>query len=199
MAPKKVDNQIRREQILAASLKIFSQHGFLKTRMEDIALEMGLAKGTIYLYFKSKDEIIKNSIDQLFKGEFNKIDSFITSDLSPAEKLILIGEITISDLDTYSALLPVVYEFYAYALRKKTLRPVFSKYFEAYVKRIVVIIEDGIQKGDFKPCDAREVAVSITAVVEGTILMKAYIPDAFDLGAQTRAGLHSILAGILKS
>ncbi|MEO0258566.1 MAG: TetR/AcrR family transcriptional regulator [candidate division WOR-3 bacterium] len=46
-----------KEKILIAARNIFGQKGFYETKMDDIAREAGIAKGTLYLYFKSKEEL----------------------------------------------------------------------------------------------------------------------------------------------
>ncbi len=50
----------RREQILDAAIIVFGEKGFSAASVEDIARQAGIGKGTIYLYFKSKDEIFGN-------------------------------------------------------------------------------------------------------------------------------------------
>jgi AcrR family transcriptional regulator len=52
--------EYRKGQILDAAISVFSENGFSDASIEDIAREAGVGKGTIYLYFKSKDEIFKN-------------------------------------------------------------------------------------------------------------------------------------------
>ena len=54
----------RRSEILRAATRVFGNKGFDTTRMDDIAREAGLAKGTLYLYFKSKDAIYKATVQQ---------------------------------------------------------------------------------------------------------------------------------------
>ncbi len=46
-----------RERIIQAAIESFTQTGYDKTKMDDIAKRLGLSKGTIYLYFKSKEEL----------------------------------------------------------------------------------------------------------------------------------------------
>jgi AcrR family transcriptional regulator len=48
-----------KEQLINAAVKIFQQKGFQKTRISDIVSEAGLAQGTFYLYFESKEEIFR--------------------------------------------------------------------------------------------------------------------------------------------
>jgi len=51
------ERERRRQQIIVAAKRIFSQKGFAKSTMEDIAREAELSPGTLYLYFKNKDEL----------------------------------------------------------------------------------------------------------------------------------------------
>ncbi|MBI1847132.1 MAG: TetR/AcrR family transcriptional regulator [Candidatus Rokubacteria bacterium] len=46
------------QQILDAAIRVFARHGYYNSRVSDIAREAGIAAGTIYLYFKTKDEIL---------------------------------------------------------------------------------------------------------------------------------------------
>lgn len=79
MCPKVTPQHTKelREKIIQSSIKCFSENGFDKTRMEDIAISADLSKGTLYNYFNSKDdlfyaicedniEILKDQLDQMF-------------------------------------------------------------------------------------------------------------------------------------
>src|SRR5512135_1785894 len=48
----------KRERILSAAERIFARHGFFAAKVSDVAKEAGVADGTIYLYFKSKDDLL---------------------------------------------------------------------------------------------------------------------------------------------
>ncbi|MGD8251074.1 MAG: TetR/AcrR family transcriptional regulator [Desulfobacterales bacterium] len=54
---KQREREIRRQQIMVAAKRIFTQKGYEKSTMEDIATEAELSPGTLYLYFRSKDEL----------------------------------------------------------------------------------------------------------------------------------------------
>jgi len=54
---KEREKERRRQQIIVAAKRVFSRKGYTKTTMEDIATEAELSPGTLYLYFKSKDEL----------------------------------------------------------------------------------------------------------------------------------------------
>jgi AcrR family transcriptional regulator len=59
MNPPRGDAKNRRAVILDAALRVFGQYGYRRTSMEDIAREAGIAKGTIYLSFASKEEVFQ--------------------------------------------------------------------------------------------------------------------------------------------
>lgn len=61
---QKVVTELRRSEILTAATKVFGNKGFDATRMEEIAKAAGLAKGTLYLYFRSKDDIYQAAVLQ---------------------------------------------------------------------------------------------------------------------------------------
>jgi TetR/AcrR family fatty acid metabolism transcriptional regulator len=54
----------KRESILRAAIRVFSQNGYFNSKVADIAKEAGIADGTVYLYFKSKEEILHSIFDR---------------------------------------------------------------------------------------------------------------------------------------
>jgi AcrR family transcriptional regulator len=59
-APLAPVSQSRKDQLIDAAVHVFHEKGFQKTRIADIVAEAGVAQGTFYLYFKSKEEIFKD-------------------------------------------------------------------------------------------------------------------------------------------
>ena len=58
----------KRAEILDAAYKIFSEKGYYRTRIEDIAAELGMAQGLFYRYFRSKQEIFEHIIERMIEG-----------------------------------------------------------------------------------------------------------------------------------
>jgi len=48
----------KRDAILRAATKVFAQHGYFQSQVADVAKVAGVAAGTVYLYFKSKDDLL---------------------------------------------------------------------------------------------------------------------------------------------
>ena len=68
MAPIIVDKELKKQDILVAALKVFARQGIAKTKMIDIAIEAGIGKGTIYEYFRSKEEVIRESFQAFLQN-----------------------------------------------------------------------------------------------------------------------------------
>lgn len=60
----KIVTEFRRAEIVAAATRVFAAKGFDATRMADIAKGAGLAKGTLYLYFDSKEDVYETAVQQ---------------------------------------------------------------------------------------------------------------------------------------
>lgn len=76
----------KRERILLAAERIFARHGFFAARVSEIAKEAGVADGTIYLYFKSKDDLLIS----LFEQRMAQVNAALHSAISgvpPKEQL----------------------------------------------------------------------------------------------------------------
>src|SRR5882757_3328819 len=72
----------KRERILDAAERVFAQHGFFAARVSEIAKEAGVADGTIYLYFKSKDELLIS----LFESRMERFNQLLATAIAPAAR-----------------------------------------------------------------------------------------------------------------
>jgi AcrR family transcriptional regulator len=70
----------RPEEILAAALTIFTRDGFAGARLDEIAELAGCTKGTIYVYFPSKEELFKAVVRRLITPEFRQVDGILMDD-----------------------------------------------------------------------------------------------------------------------
>ena len=71
--PKIVDKDAMRARIMEAAMGCFATKGFHAAKMTDIAKAAGLAKGTLYLYFKSKDQLTTSLVKWIFQDVEQKM------------------------------------------------------------------------------------------------------------------------------
>jgi AcrR family transcriptional regulator len=88
MAPREVHiPKEKRGAILAAAQALFGHYGYRRTSIEDIAQEAGIAKGTVYLYFKSKEEIFRALCQQLIEHVLSAAEAASQTEGTIAERL----------------------------------------------------------------------------------------------------------------
>jgi len=76
----------RPQQILMAAIDAFGEHGIAATRLEDIAARAGVSKGTIYLYFESKEDLFREVVRQVLVPRMQEVERALDSG-TPTEQL----------------------------------------------------------------------------------------------------------------
>lgn len=85
------DYEERRKEILDITEKLFITKGYSKTTINDILKEVGIAKGTFYHYFKSKEEVLDSMINRMVENEYKVARSIANNkEITPPEKIFKI-------------------------------------------------------------------------------------------------------------
>jgi AcrR family transcriptional regulator len=196
MSPRPDVSEERKFQILNAAEQIFSKKGFNEARMDDIAEKTGLSKGTLYLYFKSKDDLVIAILDRIFQGVFMQLDARKDRQISATKAIFQFTEEAIRDYRRMLRLMPVAYEFLALAFRNKIVQKALRQYFRHYMDALVPIIQLGIDSGEFRQVDAKDIAIAAGAIYEGTVLLWVYDNKLVDLERHIRSSIQLLLEGI---
>lgn len=88
------DPEVRRQEIIEAAQRLFDSDGYTKTSVETIIREAGIAKGTFYYYFKSKQDILRAIVESIVEDVKDYFNSIVENDaLTALDKLkeIFIG------------------------------------------------------------------------------------------------------------
>jgi AcrR family transcriptional regulator len=194
--PRPDVSEERRTQILQAAMQVFAERGFHRARMDDIAHASGLSKGALYLYYKSKDAIIAALMRSLFTIELRGTRALLDAPDPVAERLIAITRMFTSELERMSVALPVLLEFYAVAARQRAVRQFLSEMFAEYQDILRAFVQQGIDRGELRPADPGDVAVTLIALYEGLAVIWVMAPHALHLGEQAEASVRLLLAGL---
>lgn len=196
MSPRPDVSEERKAQIIGAAEDVFTQKGFDQARMEDIAEQTGLSKGTLYLYFKSKDELIIAILDRIFQREFRMLETMEVPESSAADSILKFVDAVTKDIKIMLRLMPITFEFMGLAFRNKFVQQAFKTYFNRYIDMLLPIIQRGIDTGEFRKVDAYEVAIAAGAVIEGTILLWVYDKSKVEPDKHIRVGMRFLLDGL---
>ena len=197
MSPRPDVSEERKYQILDAAEQVFATKGLDGARMDDIAEHTRLSKGTLYLYFKNKDELIIALMDRVFQREFRAWDDAHMTDDTSAESVInQFMESSIDGLTHIMRLMPIAYEFLSLAFRNSMVQKILEQYYNRYMTTLTTIIQHGIDRGEFRQANAEDIAIAIGAIFEGTILLWVYSKKRVDLEHNIRAGVGFVMDGV---
>lgn len=150
--------EIAKNKIIQAAIKVFYEKGFHKATMDEIAKNIGVSKATIYTYFDSKEEILKeiwklsseNILD--LKKTFNESDCFEVLE----ELYRMIAE---------SSGLHLSFEITALSSQNENIKQINKESYEAKLEALKLFLEDQQEKGNIRAdMDADTLAQIITAL-----------------------------------
>lgn len=156
---KELVTAFRTKEILAAARRLMEQKGMEALTMEEIAQAAGVAKGTIYHYFQSKDELIRALLSQVGEAMALDLEGILAKPDPPAEKLRQVVTLLFKYVGQESLLFP----FYLRELvRSRSGRGTTLPSLQELEKRIVALITEifaeGIAQKQFIPADPRLLA-----------------------------------------
>jgi TetR/AcrR family fatty acid metabolism transcriptional regulator len=138
----------KRERILDAAVRVFARKGFHATRVSEVAKLAGVADGTIYLYFDSKDHLLVS----LFESRVARLLAYLETELprapTAAHRLRRIIELQLGLLEGERDLAEVV----TVILRQSTklMKEYAAPAFNAYLDTIAKVIADGQASGELR-------------------------------------------------
>ena len=149
----------KRELILRAATRVFARSGYFNSKVADIAAEAGIADGTVYLYFKSKDEILHSIFDRAMEQFISEGRRELAKLDSPVERLRKIAELHLERLGADRDL-AVVFQV---ELRGSTKHMQefsaagFAQYLDIIRKTIADGQSAGVFRDDIKPITAAKI------------------------------------------
>jgi AcrR family transcriptional regulator len=164
---KDIVTAFRTREILAAARGIMARRGLESLTMEEIATAAGVAKGTVYLYFQSKDELIQALITQVGEDMLADIEAIVEAPGTPPEKVQRVASLLMDYLMRERSLFP------AYArdlLRQGRGAPRgywtrLQEMEEKFVTLVTRLFAEGIEAGLFIPANPRLLTFMLRGLV----------------------------------
>jgi TetR/AcrR family fatty acid metabolism transcriptional regulator len=138
----------KHQQIIEAAVRVFARNGYYNSRVSDIAREAGVASGTIYLYFKTKDEILVTLFREKMAAWVAHVREQIASEPDPVAKIRRLVALHFTVLEKDPALAEVV----QVELRQghKFFRGASAHEVSAYFDLIGTVLQEGQAAGVFR-------------------------------------------------
>ncbi|HUB46017.1 MAG TPA: TetR/AcrR family transcriptional regulator [Acetobacteraceae bacterium] len=140
-------------EIIAAALHLFSERGYAATKLEDVATAAGIGKGTIYLYFPTKEHLFRAVVRQAVLPNLDAVAAMVADpNLSASDILRAMADRFLQLLDTDLTAIPKL------VLAESGNFPALAQFYaeEVVYKGMALIrgvLARGIERGEFRPID----------------------------------------------
>lgn len=197
MAPRSVDRDERRAHILQAALRVFARQGYSYTVVEDVAQEAGISKGTIYLYFDSKDELVLAAFE-LFEEQMEaETDHILASEKPPLEKLRALGQRFLDLVTSNEALERVLLDLWVAGLHNENLPQIdFKRLYSEYRALVRRLLEEAIAEGTVRDDLPPHAPSVVLAAVDGIVLQWLMDPEAVPIDRMGEQVMDTLFKGL---
>lgn len=182
-----------KRKIFETSIELFAKKGYEATSIDEITAVVGVAKGTLYYHFNSKEDIFKylvvEGMDLLKKSIYIK-----TKHVKGAlEKLRRIVEIQIKIIIKYEEFMLLLLS-HIWGNEKRNL--VFRQYVFEYIEEIAKVIREGIEEGVIRSGDTDVMASGIFGLICSAMIYKLKMKEQIDVKNMTEQFISYIANGI---
>lgn len=195
------DRSDRSAQIRRAALKLFNEKGFSATRLEDVAEEAGVSKGTIYLYFENKEDlffaIIRGVVPEIL-NQREQAENHTGSKAILLKSLIIQVGYKMVNTEAGACVKLIAAEARNF--------PEIAEYHDTHIARPCMImfksiIDQGIATKEFRPCDSAALASLIILPLLMSGIWKNALPlmENMDLDKIASAHADQFVRGLLLS
>ncbi|MGI6548661.1 MAG: TetR/AcrR family transcriptional regulator [Syntrophomonadales bacterium] len=184
----------RKDEILAVAAKLFREHGYDATTLENITDQIGISEPAIYYYFNSKEDILYEICRQQTTHYLNQALTIAMSKLDLPEKVSKVIEAHILDFDAHRDRAEAYLREAAYLpIERRKEIYVIGNTFESVLRELV---EKGIKEGVFRPLNSKIIVRGITGLCSW--VGNWYYPDGpLDIHEIAAIYIDFLLPGLL--
>jgi TetR/AcrR family fatty acid metabolism transcriptional regulator len=181
MGPRSVDRAQKRNRLLEAAAKVFSERGFKRTTMAEVARRADVGKGTVYEYFESKESLFLELLDWYCSVSLQAAAPSGGEKATATESLKAFGQDTVRLMLENWDLFPLSMEFWSEASQtrqREGLFKVMKGMYEGYRSVVVAILRAGQASGEFrKGLDLEALATMVVGGFDGMFLQYHFDPS----------------------
>ena len=173
--------ELRRQQLIDATMKCIARKGMGSTTLGDVAKEAGLSQGIVNLHFKSKDNLLAETLRYLadeYKAQFTR--AYEKSGPGPAEKLLALIKLDLRPSICDRRKVAVWFAFWGEVQSRPTYQKICDERDQYYDDTIERLAAEIIEDGDYEAVAAESVAIVLNSMTNGLWLSYLISPGTFD-------------------
>ncbi len=194
---KEREFQSRRREILEAAERLFAQKGFFPTTMSEIAEEAEFGTGTLYKYFKSKEDLYFNLINEKVEEINRLVKAQLSQKGSAIERIRKVLELqfhfTEKNRDFFRIYISERSRF-EWNVKEDLGKGVHNK-MVAYIRLLAQVMKEGIRKGELKSLPPLDLAHALVGIVNSFIFEWMISPKPYPLVSKVDTVLEIFLKG----
>ena len=170
---KQREYEARREEILLAAERKFSQNGFFKTSMAEIAEAAQFAMGTVYRFFKSKEDIYISLVEAKVEELLRLLEEATHSRLPAQEKLRAVIQVKLAFADQNRAFFRIYvseWSGFEWTVKSAFGERVWKRYL-AQIDLVANLIKEGIRAGEFRKVNPKDISLAFHGMLNSTIYL----------------------------
>ena len=184
-----------KRKIFETSMKLFAEKGYDATSIEEITSVVGVAKGTLYYHFSSKEEIFNFLVDEGMKLLQNSITIKTSQKNNSIDKLKSILLIQLKILYKYEDFITIILsQMWGHDQRSIQCQ----KYIMQYLNIIENIVKDGIEKGEISNANSQTIAAEIFSTTCISLLYRINKSDQITINDLYKELEKILFYGLLK-
>jgi AcrR family transcriptional regulator len=194
--PVSSDKPTTRERLLQAALTCFADKGYHPTTTDEIVAESGLGKGTLYRYFKSKQDLFISLVEWFMLDMLAEVSQNLSPDMSATDKIRTMIFNATHSLEQMLPFYKVTIDFWAQATDDEQLRQLLETILFDFQEQLGQVIQEGVDSGEFRPTDPAPVALGLVAMVDALGLYATLLDHEIDLQQTVETTVDVFLAGL---
>ena len=184
-----------KRKIFETSMRLFADKGYDATSVEEITATVGVAKGTLYYHFSSKEEIFNFLVEEGMKLLHNSVEiktENLTSSVDKIKAVLIIQLKVVKKYDEFITIL--LSQIWGNEPRHKQ----FRGYIYNYIDIIEGFIKEGIDNGSFHPCDTRLIAETLFGLICPLKIYKMEKDEELEIERIVNELMSVVINGIIK-
>lgn len=185
-----------KRKIFETSMKLFAEKGYDATSIEEITATVGVAKGTLYYHFSSKEEIFNFLVEEGMKLLKNSIEIKTSKFENSIDKLKAIILIELKVIAKYENIITIILsQFWGYESRNIACK----SYVLDYINTIEKIIEEGMKKGELPQSNPAILASTIFGLTSSSLVYKSQTGKNLNIDELYEEFQNIIISSLLKN
>ena len=168
---KQRELEARRGEILSAAEGLFSKHGFFKTSMAEIAKVAQFAMGTVYRFFKSKEDIYISLVEAKVEELMSLMEERVSEANTATEKIQAVIKVKLAFADKNRDFFRIYvseWSGFEWTIKSALGDRVWKRYL-AQIQLVADLVREGIRKAEFRKIDPEDTSLAFHGMLNSTI------------------------------